>query len=239
MGEGLYSSEEFARVPEIALRFSRGCGNPTGFAQLQPGEVVVDLGCGGGIDTVLAAGHVGSHGRVIGVDFTPEMIEGAAQAVREAGVSGQVELVVGDMEQLDLPDDSADVVISNCVINLCPNKEAVYREAYRILRPGGRVAISDIILTASIPPPIRERFRATWAGCLGGAIEEDDYFRIVEEAGFTKLEVLARHTLNPEGLRAMAGCPGDEFTPAPAEEDVAAADGKVASIKYTALKALS
>jgi len=239
MGEGLYTSEELDRVPEIALKFSRGCGNPTGFAQLQPGETVVDLGCGGGIDIILAAGHLGSSGRVIGVDLTPEMIEGAAQAVREAGVSDQVELLVGDMEQLDLPDDSTDVVISNCVINLCADKEAVYREAYRILRPGGRIAISDIILTESIPSPFRERFRASWAGCLGGAIEEDDYFHIIEEAGFTKPEVLTRHTLDPEGLRAMAGCPGDEFTPAPAEEDVAAADGKVASIKFTALKALS
>jgi len=105
------------------------------------------------------------------------------------------------------------------------------------LRSGGRVAISDIVLTASIPPPIRERLRATWAGCLGGALEQDGYFLIVEEAGFTKLEVLTSHTLDPEGLRAMAGCPGDEFTPAPAEEDVAAADGKVASIKFTAVKA--
>ena len=237
MGEGLYTSDELSRVAEIALKFSRGCGNPTGFAQLQPGEVVVDLGCGGGIDTILAADHVGPQGSVIGVDFTPEMIDGAVQAVRDAGVSDRVELVVGDMEQLDLADASADVVISNCVINLCPDKEAVYGEAYRILRSGGRVAISDIVLTASIPPPIRERLRATWAGCLGGALEQDDYFLIVEEAGFTKLEVLTSHTLDPEGLRAMAGCPGDEFTPAPAEEDVAAADGKVASIKFTAVKA--
>jgi SAM-dependent methyltransferase len=174
---------------------------------------------------------------VIGVDFAPEMIEGAAKAAGEAGVSDQVKLVVGDLEQLDLPDDSADVVISNCVINLCPDKEAVYREAYRILRPGGRIAISDVVLTASIPLPIRERFRATWAGCLGGAVEEDDYFCLVEKSGFTNFEILGRHTLDPEGLRALAGCPGDEFTPAPAEEDVASADGKVASIKFTAVKA--
>jgi len=216
-------------VPEIALRFSRGCGNPSGFAHLQPGDVVVDLGCGGGIDTVLAAGRVGPRGRVIGVDFSPEMIEGAAQAVREAGVLDRVELVVGDMERLDLPDDSADVAISNCVVNLCPDKEAVYREAYRILRPGGRVAISDIVLTASLPLPIRERFRTGWAGCLGGAIEEDDYLGLVEEAGFTEIKVLSRHTLDPEALRALAGCPGEEFTPAPME--------KVASIKFTAVKA--
>ena len=225
-------------MPEIALRFSRGCGNPTGFAQLQPGEVVVDLGCGGGIDVVLAAGHVGSHGRVIGVDFAPEMIEGAAKAAGEAGVSDQVELVVGDLEQLDLADACADVVLSNCAINLCPDKEVVYREAYRILRPGGRIAISDVVLTASIPLPIRERFGAAWAGCLGGAIEENDYFCLVEEAGFTDFEIVGRHTLDPEGLRALAGCPGDEFTPAPAEEDVMSADGKVASIKFTAVKAL-
>jgi arsenite methyltransferase len=237
VGEGLYTSDELSRVPEIALKFSRGCGNPTGFAQLQPGEVVVDLGCGGGIDTILAAGHVGPRGSVIGVDLTPQIIDRAKQAVPDSGVSDRVELVVGDMEQLDLADASADVVISNCVINLCPDKEAVYGEAYRILRPGGRVAISDIVLTASIPPPIRERLRATWAGCLGGALEQDDYFRVVEEAGFTELEVLTSHILDPEGLRAMAGCPGDDFTTAPVEEDVAAADGKVASIKFTAVKA--
>ena len=225
-------------MPEIARNLSRGCGNPTGFAHLQPGEVVVDFGCGGGIDVVLAAHGVGQGGSVVGVDFTPQMIERAHQTVAEAGLEGRrVELHTADMENVPLPDSSADVVTSNCVINLCPDKGAVYREAWRILRPGGRLAISDIVLTDDIEPELRERFRSTWAGCMGGAVPEDGYFELIKDAGFAQLQIVTRHPLSPEELEAMAGCPGPEFAPAPAKEDLALVQGKVLSIKFTAVKA--
>jgi len=233
---GLYSQEELSLIPKIALDLSKGCGNPTGFANLQPGEVVVDFGCGAGTDVILAAHKVDSGGKVVGVDSAPQMIERAKQTVADVGLTDRVELRVDDMEQLDLPDGFADAVISNCVINLCPDKEAVYREAFRILKPGGRLAISDIVYTERIDPQVQERFQSTWAGCVGGAIEEDSYFKIVREVGFREVEVVARHPLPPQELEAMACCPGPEFTPAPAKEDLAAVQGKVVSIKFTAIK---
>jgi ubiquinone/menaquinone biosynthesis C-methylase UbiE len=147
-------------VPEIGINLSRGCGNPTGFANLKPGEVVVDFGCGAGIDIILAAHRVGKKGRVVGLDFAPQMIERATQAVIESGLQDRnIELRVAELESSQLPDRFADVVISNCVINLCPNKKAVYEEAYRILRPGGRLAISDIILIEVINPHLQKRFQ--------------------------------------------------------------------------------
>ena len=237
MDQGLYSKEELSSVPEVALNLSRGCGNPTGFANLKPGEVVVDFGCGGAIDVILAARKVGLQGRVIGIDFADQMIERAEQTVTEAGLHGRnIELRVSDMEKTQLPDSSADVVISNCVINLCPNKDTVYEEAFRILRPGGRLAISDIVLTENSDPELQERFRSTWAGCLGGAIVEEDYWNTVRQAGFAENQIVARHTLTPEELSAMACCPGEEFTLPPSKEDRALVEGKVVSVKFTAKK---
>jgi len=224
-------------VPEIALNLSRGCGNPTGFANLQPGEAVVDFGCGGGIDVILAAHKVGEQGRVVGIDFTPQMIERAKQTVAEAGLQDRdIELRVADMAKSQLPNSFADVVTSNCVINLCPDKDAIYEEAFRIVRPGGRLAISDIVLTEDINPQLRERFQSTWAGCLGGAIPEGDYWQTVRKAGFAGIQIVARHTLTPEELEAMACCPGEEFTPPPSKEDRLLVEGKVASVKFTAVK---
>ena len=197
----------------------------------------MDFGCGGGIDVILAARKVGPQGRVIGIDFTPQMLERAQEAVTEAGLqSGTIELRLGDMEDTGLPDGFADVVISNCVINLCPGKDAVYEEALRILRPEGRLAISDIVLIEGIDPQLRERFRSTWAGCLGGAIPEADYWQTVRKAGFARIQVVARHILTPEELEAMACCPGKEFTPPPTKEDRVLVEGKVASVKFTAAK---
>ena len=197
----------------------------------------MDFGCGGGIDVILAARKVGPQGRVIGIDFTPQMLERAQQAVTEAGLqSGTIELRLGDMEETGLPDGFADVVISNCVINLCPGKDAVYEEALRILRPEGRLAISDIVLIEGIDPQLRERFRSTWAGCLGGAIPEADYWQTVRKAGFARIQVVARHILTPEELEAMACCPGEEFTPPPTKEDRVLVEGKVASVKFTAVR---
>ncbi len=224
-------------MPESALNLSRGCGNPTGFAHLQPGDVVVDFGCGGGIDVILAAHKVGEQGKVVGIDFASQMIERAKQTVAEAGLQDRdIELRVADMGKSQLPNHFADVVISNCVINLCPDKDAIYAEAFRILRPGGRLAISDIVLTEDIDSQLQERFQSTWAGCLAGAIPEDEYWKTVRKAGFTDILIVARHTLTPEELQAMACCPGEDFTPPPGKEDCAPVQGKVASLKFTAIK---
>jgi SAM-dependent methyltransferase len=223
-------------VPELALNLSRGCGNPTGFAKLQSGNVVVDFGCGGGIDVVLAANKVGKQGKVIGIDFTPQMIEQSKQTIVKAGLKDRdIVLSVADLGNSNLPAVFADVVISNCVINLCPDKDDVYKEAFRILKPGGRLAISDIIFTDDINPELRKRFRSSWAGCLGGAITEENYWQTVKKAGFTKIDIVFRHTLTPEELEAMACCPGQDFTPPPDQEDRALVEGKVDSVKFTAL----
>ena len=237
VGQELYGQDELASLPELTLNLSRGCGNPTGFASLAPGDVVVDFGCGGGIDVILAAHKVGPQGRVVGIDFTSQMIEHAKQAVAEAGMEDRdIGLRVAAMEKSQLPDMSADVVISNCVINLCPDKDAVYKEAFRILKAGGLLAISDIVLTENIDAEVQERFQLTWAGCLGGVIPEEDYWQTVRKAGFAEVQVVARYTLAPEELEAMSRCPGEEYGPAPAKEDLAVAQGKVNSIKFTAVK---
>jgi len=233
---GLYSHEELSLVPQTASNLSRGCGNPTGFADLRSGETVVDVGCGAGIDVVLAAHKVGPRGKAIGVDFAPHMIERAKQAAAETNATETAEFVVSGLGRVELPDGLADVVISNCVINLCSDKEAAYREAFRILKPGGRLAISDIVYAGKINPEVRERFRSTYAGCVGGAIEEDRYFQIVRDTGFTETEIVARHPLLPKELEDMACCPGPEFTPVPAKKDVAAVEGKVVSVKFRARK---
>lgn len=199
--------------------------------------MVVDFGCGGGIDVILAAQTVGIQGKVVGIDFAPQMIERAKLAVAEAGLQDRdIELSVAELGSSLLPNSFSDVVISNCVINLCSDKDAVYKEAFRILRPGGRLAISDIVLTEAIDLQLRGRFQSTWTGCLGGAIPEGDYCHVLSKVGFTKIQVVTRHTLTPEELIAMACCPGDEFTPAPASEDLAVVQGKVTSIKFTAIK---
>lgn len=233
--QAIYSGSELSSVPELARNLSRGCGNPTGFANLQPGEAVVDLGCGGGIDMILAARKVGASGKVYGVDFTLQMIEQAKQAVAQAGLPDHsVEFRHASLENTTLPDASADVAMSNCVINLCPDKDAVYREAFRILKPGGRLAISDIMLTGPIDAELRERLQSVWAGCTGGAIPEADYWDTLKNAGFTGIRIVARHLLSDPELDGMACCPGKEYTPAPAEDDLNGIQGKVVSVKFTA-----
>jgi SAM-dependent methyltransferase len=165
------------------------------------------------------------------------MIERAKQAVIESGLQDwDIELRVADLENSQLPDSFADVVMSNCVINLCPDKKAVYKEAYRILQPGGRLAISDIVLTEEIDFHQRKRFQENWAGCLGGAITAEVYWQAIKIAGFAKVMVVSRHILTPQELKAMACCPGEEFTPAPAKEDLYVVQGKVVSVKFTAMK---
>jgi len=197
---------------------------------------VVDLGCGGGIDLVLAANRVGETGRVVGIDMTPQMIERARQVIAEAMIEGTVDVRLADLTRLPLPNGGVDVVMSNCVINLCLDKRAVYREALRVLRSSGRIAISDVVSTERIPPELLERFQSTWAGCLAGAIPEGDYFDVVRSAGFAGIEIIARHLLTPDELLAMAHCPGHDYTPAVREEDLEAVQGKIASVKFVATK---
>ncbi|MCG2796768.1 MAG: methyltransferase domain-containing protein [Actinomycetia bacterium] len=232
----LYSEEDLALLPKLALNLSRGCGNPTSFANIQPGQVVADFGSGGGIDLVLAAHKVGPNGKVIGIDFAPHMIERAKQVIKEAGLFDRDEFILLDIENPQVPDNIADVVISNCVINLCPCKPCVYRQIFDILKPGGRLAISDIVTIGDVDLKIREYFRSIWSGCTGGAIPEDEYFKIVQDAGLSQLKVVARHTLDQKELTEMASCPGKEFSPAFSKEKLARLQGKIVSTKFVAVK---
>lgn len=185
-----YSTDELTDLPDSVTGAALGCGNPTAIAELRPGEVVLDLGSGGGIDCFLAAKQVGPEGRVIGLDMTPDMIKLAQRNAKKVGMTN-VEFRYGEMEDIPLPDRSVDVIISNCVINLSPDKDAVFGETYRVLRPGGRMTVSDIVLHSELPPAIRERLDA-WAGCVAGALQESDYLGKMRTAGFEEVEVLSR-----------------------------------------------
>jgi ubiquinone/menaquinone biosynthesis C-methylase UbiE len=186
----LYTLEEIRDLPDSVTDISLGSGNPTAIAELRPGEVVLDLGSGGGIDCFLAAKVVGPKGRVIGIDMTPEMLELARKNAEEVDVKN-VEFLHGEMEEIPLPDDSVDVIISNCVINLSPDKDSVFGEAYRVLRSGGRMVVSDIVTTGEIPGEIRNQLSA-WAGCVAGALSDSDYLSKIRAAGFERVEVLSR-----------------------------------------------
>ena len=193
----LYSAQELADLPENVTDMAMGCGNPTAIADLKPGEVVLDLGSGGGIDCFLAARQVGPQGRVIGLDMTPEMIKLARRRAKEAEATN-VEFRYGEIEDIPLPDESVDAIISNCVINLSLDKDAVFREAYRVLRPGGRVMVSDIVVDGEFPQLIRDSLDA-WAGCVAGALQESDYLGKIRAAGFEEVEVLAREYVKISG----------------------------------------
>ena len=233
---GLYSQEDLALLPKLAINLSRGCGNPTSFADIRPGEVVADFGSGGGIDLVLATHKVGPTGKVIGIDFAPNMIERAKQVMKEVGLSNRAEFILLDIENPEVPDNIADVVISNCVINLCPCKLCVYKQVFDILKPGGRLAISDIVTIGDVNPKIQEYFRSIWAGCTGGAMPKDEYFKIVQGVGFSQLKVVAHHILGPKELDEMASCPGKKFSPAFSKEKLDQMQGKIVSTKFVAVK---
>ncbi len=183
----LYSGVELGELPVAAALASLGCGNPTALAELKPGEKVLDLGSGGGIDVLLSARRVGPTGFAYGLDMTDAMLELAERNRIESKIEN-VRFLKGVIEAIPLPDQSVDVIISNCVINLSADKGQVLREAYRVLSPGGRFAVSDIVFQGQIPPAIRSDLEA-WAGCLAGALEEDTYRRLLAEAGFTDIEV--------------------------------------------------
>jgi arsenite methyltransferase len=184
---GLYTSDETVDLPPEAVLASLGCGNPTLLAQLRPGEVVLDLGSGGGIDVLLSARRVGPEGKAYGLDMTDEMLELARENQRKAGVTN-VEFLRGEIENIPLPDASVDVIVSNCVINLSSDKERVLREAFRVLRPGGRFAVSDIVRRKSVELG-EARALELWIGCIAGALEEQEYRRLLELAGFEAIEI--------------------------------------------------
>src|SRR5579864_5515510 len=183
----LYDSSQAGEIPEAALKASLGCGNPTLLAELKPGETVLDLGSGGGIDVLLSAKRVGATGKAYGLDMTGEMLALANENKRRAGVAN-VEFLKGEIENIPLPDNSVDVIISNCVINLSADKGKVLREAFRVLKPGGRFAISDVVTRGEMLPEIRQSVLA-WVGCIAGALEENEYRAKLKAAGFEQIEV--------------------------------------------------
>ncbi len=217
VAERLYSGEELKTLPEEVTSISLGCGNPTAIAELSEGEVVLDLGSGGGIDCFLAAQRVGAQGRVIGLDMTPEMIQLARENAQKIGASN-VEFRLGEMEHMPVRDNSVDVIISNCVINLSPDKDAVFNEAFRVLKPGGRLCISDIVLLEELPREVKKSLER-WAGCISGALSEDKYLDKIRAAGFVKITT---------DKNAVPFCAENELE--------AHLEGKVASVKIKAFK---
>ena len=184
----LYTTDESSILPSAATAASLGCGNPTALIDLHDGEVVLDLGSGGGVDVLLSARRVAPRGLAYGLDMTDEMLELARRNQAESGLEN-IEFLQGHMEQIPLPDGSVDVVISNCVINLSEDKAQVLRETFRVLRPGGRFAVSDVVSRGSIDPTVRASMEA-WVGCVAGALDEDEYRSLLEQAGFTDINIV-------------------------------------------------
>ncbi len=197
----LYNSSQAQQIPEEALLASLGCGNPTALAKLNPGEVVLDLGSGGGIDVLLSAKRVGPTGKAYGLDMTDEMLALAKENKRRAGVEN-VEFLKGEIENIPLPDNSVDVVISNCVINLSADKDRVLREALRVLKPGGRLAVSDVVTRGEMLPEIRQSV-LLWVGCVAGALEENEYRSKLAAAGFEKIEIEPTRIYRVEDARVF------------------------------------
>ena len=197
----LYGDSQTTLLPDEAVRASLGCGNPTALAQMALGETVLDLGSGGGIDVLLSAKRVGPTGKVYGLDMTDEMLDLARANQAKAGVTN-VEFLKGDIEHIPLPDSSVDLIISNCVINLSPDKERVLAEAFRVLKPGGRFAVSDIVSRGDIPKEIRQSIEL-WAGCIAGALEENEYQRILAQAGFEQVSLETTRTYSTQDAREL------------------------------------
>jgi len=192
----LYDSRESAGLPEEALLASLGCGNPTALAELNEGEVVLDLGSGGGIDVLLSAKRVGPSGKAYGLDMTDEMLELARRNAEKAGV-GNVEFLKGEIESIPLPDSTVDVIISNCVINLSGDKDAVFAEAFRVLKPGGRLAVADIVANRALPESVLSNIDF-WTGCVSGALLDTDYEQKLRHAGFTDVGIQPLRTYSAE-----------------------------------------
>lgn len=195
----LYDASQAGQIPEEALLASLGCGNPTALAKLNPGEAVLDLGSGGGIDVLLSAKRVGPSGKAYGLDMTDEMLALAEENKKKSGITN-VEFLKGEIEHIPLPDESVDVVISNCVINLSADKDAVLREAFRVLKPGGRFAVSDVVTRGEMLPEIRKNV-LLWVGCVAGALEENDYRSKLASAGFVQVTVESTRVYRIEDAR--------------------------------------
>jgi arsenite methyltransferase len=225
----LYDAAQSGQIPAEAMLASLGCGNPTALAKLNPGETVLDLGSGGGIDVLLSARRVGPTGKAYGLDMTEEMLALANANKRKAGV-GNVEFLKGEIERIPLPDNSVDVIISNCVINLSADKDAVLREAFRVLKPGGRLAVSDVVTRGEMLPEIRKSV-LLWVGCIAGALEESEYRSKLSAAGFAQIEIEPTRIYRAEDAREFLSGQGfDMDTLAPQ------LDGKFLSAFIRAIK---
>ena len=228
----LYNSEQTGALPEEAVLASLGCGNPTALAQLNPGEVVLDLGSGGGIDVLLSAQRVGQSGKAYGLDMTDEMLALANDNKRKAGAEN-VEFLKGEIENIPLPDNSVDVIISNCVINLSGDKDRVLREAFRVLKPGGRFAISDVVTRGEISQEIRKSM-LLWVGCVAGALDENEYRSKLRSAGFSEIAIEPTRIYRVDDAReflSSAGVDVDAIAPQ--------VDGKFLSAFVRAVKPLA
>ena len=225
----LYSISETAGLPADAVAVSLGCGNPTALIDLKPGETVLDLGSGGGIDVLLSAKRVGPGGKVYGLDMTDDMLALARENQRKAGATN-VEFLKGTIEAIPLPDQSVDVIISNCVINLSVDKDAVLREAFRVLKPGGRFAVSDVVVRGDVPAEIR-RSLELWVGCVAGALRDDEYVSKLQAAGFVEAAVEPWRVYQVGDARAFLAEAGVDV-----QRIAPAIDGKVASAFIRARK---
>jgi ubiquinone/menaquinone biosynthesis C-methylase UbiE len=202
----LYDGNQASQIPEAALMASLGCGNPTALAELKPGETVLDLGSGGGIDVLLSARRVGRTGKAYGLDMTDEMLALAHENQRKAGVEN-VEFLKGEIENIPLPDNSVDVIISNCVINLSADKDRVLKEAFRVLKPGGRFAVSDIVVRGEVPTEVRRNVEL-WIGCMAGALEENEYLAKLAHAGFEVVTMEPTRVYNVADARELLSSKG-------------------------------
>jgi SAM-dependent methyltransferase len=203
---GLYDEAQKSGLPQEAVLASLGCGNPTALAKLKPGEVVLDLGSGGGIDVLLSAKRVGPAGKAYGLDMTDEMLALALANKKKAGVEN-VEFLKGEIEHIPLPDNTVDVIISNCVINLSADKDQVLREAFRVLKPGGRFAVSDVVTRGDVPEDVRKHM-LLWVGCIAGALKDSDYTAKLMGAGFTQIEIEPTRIYSVENARAFLSAGG-------------------------------
>jgi SAM-dependent methyltransferase len=210
----LYDVSQIGQLPEEAVLASLGCGNPTALAKLNPGEVVLDLGSGGGIDVLLSARRVGPTGKAYGLDMTDEMLALANENKRKSGLEN-VEFLKGEIEKIPLPDNSVDVIISNCVINLSADKDKVLREAFRVLKPGGRFAVSDVVTRGEIVPEVRKSV-LLWVGCVAGALEDTEYREKLSKAGFEQIDIEPTRVYRAEDARdilAAEGIDADAIAP--------------------------
>jgi arsenite methyltransferase len=225
----LYDASQIGQIPQEAVLASLGCGNPTALAELRPGEVVLDLGSGGGIDVLLSARRVAPGGKAYGLDMTDEMLALANENKRKSGIEN-VEFLKGEIENIPLPDNSVDVIISNCVINLSADKDKVLREAFRVLKPGGRFAVSDVVTRGEILPEVRQNVLA-WVGCIAGALDENDYRAKLTAAGFEQVDLEPTRIHRAEDARVFLAGQGIDV-----EKIAPQVDGKIVSAFIRAVK---